>query len=73
MLQFRMQSWFNAGMKTTEAINEFGSVRKLALALGVSVQAIYKWGDAVPPLRAYQIRELVQARTEGQDQHQKAA
>ena len=50
-------------MKTNEAITAFGSIKDLAAALGLSVQAIYQWGDTVPQLRAYQIRELLAART----------
>lgn len=46
-------------MKTQDAIQLFGSVRKLAEALGLSVQAIYAWGDTVPELRAYQLRDLL--------------
>lgn len=51
-------------MKTEDAISYFGSVRKLAAALGLSVQAIYAWGDDVPPLRVYQIRELLEKQTQ---------
>ena len=47
-------------MKTSEAIALFGSVRNLAAALGLTVQAIYAWGEQVPPLRTYQIKELQQ-------------
>jgi hypothetical protein len=49
-------------MKTSEAIKIFGSVRGIAMALGISVQAVYRWGDTVPPLRAYQIRDILSAR-----------
>ena len=42
-----------------EAIAGFGSVARLAAAIDVSVQAIYKWPDEVPHLRAYQIRALL--------------
>jgi hypothetical protein len=49
-------------MKTQEAINEFGGVRKLADALGIWPQAIYKWGEDVPELRRYQIEALRQKR-----------
>jgi len=49
-------------MRTSEAIAEFGSVAKLAAALGISVQAIYKWDGVVPALRAYQVRDLLAAR-----------
>ena len=55
-------------MKKSEAIAAFGSVAGLAQACKVSVQAIYKWPDEVPELRAYQIRALIAARaatTEG--------
>ena len=46
-------------MKTAEAIKHFGSIRKLAEALGLSVQAVYRWGEDVPPLRVYQIKDLM--------------
>lgn len=49
-------------MKTSEAIQLFGSIRRVAEALGVSVQAVYAWGDLVPPLRAYQLREIATLR-----------
>lgn len=61
-------------MKTSEAIATFGSTRKLAERLGLSVQAIYKWGEEVPPLRAYQLRELIQQQPHNQpEQHKEAA
>ena len=47
------------GMKTKDAIESFGNVRQMATALGISREAIYQWGDTVPPLRAYQIRDLI--------------
>lgn len=47
-------------MTTKEAIAMFrGSRRRLAEALGISVQAVAQWGDMVPKLREYQIREIV--------------
>lgn len=49
-------------MQVQQAINEFGSVSALAAALGISVQAVYQWGSEVPPLRVYQIRDLVSAK-----------
>lgn len=45
-------------MKTKDAINKFGTVAKLARALDISVAAIYQWGEDVPPLRAYQIKDI---------------
>jgi DNA invertase Pin-like site-specific DNA recombinase len=50
-------------MKTQEAIKIFGSVRGIAKALGISVQAVHRWGDSVPRLRAYQIRDLLAVKT----------
>ena len=61
-------------MKTKDALDAFGSVRELAAALGISVPAIYQWGEDVPPLRAYQIRDLLAARDgEKPTDEQKAA
>ena len=50
-------------MKTTYAVKLFNnSTRELAEALGITVHAIYQWGDDVPELRAYQIREIIGAK-----------
>lgn len=50
-------------MKTDAAIGLFNnSVRELADALGITTAAIYQWGEEVPDLRAYQIRDIVAAR-----------
>lgn len=47
-------------MTTKEAVAMFGgSRRSLAEALGISVQAVAQWGDEVPRLREYQIKEIV--------------
>lgn len=46
-------------MKTTDAIKIFGNAAKLAAALGIRRAAVSQWGDDVPPLRAYQIKEIV--------------
>ena len=45
-------------MKTAAAVDHFGSMRALADALDITVQAIYQWGDAVPEGRAFQIEVL---------------
>lgn len=47
-------------MKTSEAIKSFDGVANLAKALGITTAAIYQWGEEVPALRSYQIRDLVQ-------------
>lgn len=38
-------------MKTQEVVDHFGGVRQAAQALGITTQAIYRWGADVPPLR----------------------
>jgi DNA-binding transcriptional regulator YdaS (Cro superfamily) len=46
-------------MKVDEAVALFGGSRRaLAESLGISVQAVAQWGDAVPKLREYQIKEI---------------
>ena len=36
----------------------FGSVRAIADALDITVQAVYDWGDEVPNGRAYQLQVI---------------
>lgn len=45
-------------MRKEDAIRYFGNATKLARALGISKQAISKWGDDVPEGRDYQIEVL---------------
>jgi len=54
-------------MKTQDAIAAFDSPLGLARALGITRAAIYQWGDTVPPLRAFQIRELMAAKAAEND------
>ena len=42
-----------------DAVDTFGGVVKLAHALGIQHSAVSQWGEFVPPLRAYHIRELL--------------
>lgn len=49
-------------MKTEEAIAIFGGVRPLAEALGIATPSVYGWKDDVPPLRVYQIKEIIAER-----------
>lgn len=46
-------------MTLDDAIAHFGSRRALAEALGISQPAIAQWGDEIPELRQYQIREII--------------
>lgn len=45
-------------MKKETAIKAFGSPAALARALGISPAAVYQWGEDVPRLRVYELREL---------------
>ncbi len=38
-------------MKTKDVIEHFGGYRQAAEALGITTQAIYRWGDEVPAMR----------------------
>jgi hypothetical protein len=49
-------------MTTDEAIKAFGSRKALADALGIWPQAVYGWGDKVPELRVYQIKDILAQR-----------
>jgi hypothetical protein len=49
-------------MRTKEAVALFGGVKQMADALGIWPQAIYAWGNTVPELRQYQIREILRER-----------
>lgn len=44
-------------MRTDAVIAVFGSAKALADCLGVSKSAISQWGDEIPALREYQLRE----------------
>jgi DNA-binding transcriptional regulator YdaS (Cro superfamily) len=44
-------------VRTADLIAVFGSAKALATFLGVSKSAISQWGDSVPELREYKIRE----------------
>jgi len=45
-------------MKTSEAVAKYGSRYALSKALGLTHQAVAQWGENVPPLRAYQLKEM---------------
>jgi len=45
-------------MQKTEAIRFYQTATKLAKALGITPQAVYKWPSTVPLVRQYQLSEL---------------
>ena len=45
-------------MDTHKAKKLAGGARALAQLLGVTTQAVYAWGDTLPPLQRYRLREL---------------
>lgn len=49
-------------MKKSDAIAEYGNGNRLAVALGISRQAIHMWGDYVPADRVPRIMALREAR-----------
>jgi len=48
-------------MKTSDAIRLVGSRQALADALGITRQAISQWGETVPRLREFELRDLLAA------------
>jgi DNA-binding transcriptional regulator Cro len=58
-------------MNITDLVPEyFPSRYQLALALKLRPAAVYQWKDGkVPPLRAYQVLELLARRQKPEDQH----
>jgi DNA-binding transcriptional regulator Cro len=45
-------------MKAKDLIKAAGGARKLASILHLTPQAVYYWGDLVPELQRYRIKEL---------------
>lgn len=52
-------------MKKTEAVSFFGSQQAVADALGIHKSSISQWGEDVPALRAYQLKEIMAVRRNG--------
>ena len=45
-------------MKTSDVIEFFGGAAQAAKKIGITHQAIYKWGETVPPVRQWHIQAL---------------
>lgn len=46
-------------MKTQTLVNLFGSQQAVGDLFGITKSAVSQWGDEVPELRVYQLRERV--------------
>lgn len=57
-------------MKKRDAIAAFGSASDLARTLGITRQSVSSWGEDVPELRAYQIREILDQRRQEEEDAQ---
>lgn len=53
-----MPDELNVRIRTEDAIRFFETKAALAKALNIQPQAITPWGEFVPPLRAFQLREM---------------
>jgi DNA-binding transcriptional regulator YdaS (Cro superfamily) len=42
-----------------ELLEIFGTRKEIARILGLHVSSVYQWGNKVPPLRVYQIKEIL--------------
>lgn len=45
-------------MKKATAIRRAGGATNLAQMLGLTRQAVHQWGEDIPPLQVYRLREL---------------
>lgn len=45
-------------MKTSDAINHFGSKAAIATALEIHRASVSQWGEKVPPRRAYELERI---------------
>ncbi len=49
-------------MKKEQVLRFFGKQKDVARALGISQVAVSKWGEEIPPLRAYQLEQLTKGK-----------
>lgn len=45
-------------MKKNDVIKHFGTLEKVAVALGISVSAVSQWGEVIPEKNAYRLQEI---------------
>ena len=49
-------------MTTKEAIDYFGSVKKLAAALDIWPNVIYRWNEKPPRLQQFELQEITKGK-----------
>jgi len=60
-------------MTTQEAVDYFGSIRELALALNISTQSVYKWRGEVPVTTACRLHVMTSGALKVSEEEAKAA
>ena len=45
-------------MKKEVVLKHFGTMEKVATALGISVPAVSQWGEVIPEKNAYRLQEI---------------
>lgn len=58
MVAFSGCLWFTCDMTREQAIEHFGGVGRLAGALGISRQSVWKWGPKPPDGRQFQLEVM---------------
>ena len=48
-------------MKVKSLVSKVGSKAKIASLLNISAAAVSQWGDKVPELRKYQLKEIMKS------------
>lgn len=49
-------------MKKDDVLDHFGTLEKVAVALGISVSAVSQWGDVIPEKNAYRLQEITKGK-----------
>jgi len=49
-------------MKTASAIKHYGTIKKLARALGIKPPSVYDWGPIVPKQRQYELERITKGK-----------
>lgn len=49
-------------MKKSDVVEHFGTLEKIAVALGISVSAVSQWGEIIPEKNAYRLQEITEGK-----------